>query len=287
MSYTASTYNGFLQDEIALRRDSVRLTVGTKFERNPFSGIEIQPTVRLLWAPAQHHSAWAAVSRAVRVPSRNERDQDELDSIAENEDGVVEYEQLVASPLFNPERLTSYEAGYRFVPTNRLSLDVASFYNVYNDLQTIEAQERFFTTAPIAGLKTPLVDANLARGRVAGAEVTAFWTVSDTLQVSGNYTRLHMRLRAHPESNDEDARASEDKNAKNLFYVRAYADLPRRVDLTMEMRYVGAIPGEGVPGYAEANIHIARPLRDGLRLSLTVDNLFHPRHTEWAPSVTA
>ena len=76
VSYTARTYNGFAQDEIALRRDSLRLTVGTKFERNAFSGTEIQPTVRLLWAPAQRHSAWTAVSRAVRVPSRSERDQD-------------------------------------------------------------------------------------------------------------------------------------------------------------------------------------------------------------------
>ena len=57
-------------------------------------------------------------------------------------------------------------------------------------------------------MMTPLLRANLARGRVAGAEVTAFWTVSDMLQLSGNYTRLHMRLHADPESNDEDAEAS-------------------------------------------------------------------------------
>ena len=46
--------------------------------------------------------------------------------------------------------------------------------------------------------------------------MTAFWTVSDTLQFSGNYTRL----RADPNSHDEDARASDDKNAKNLFSGR-------------------------------------------------------------------
>ena len=128
---------------------------------------------------------------------------------------------------------------------------------------------------------TPLVRANNARGRVAGAEVTAFWTVNDVLQLSGNYTRLHMQLHAKPESNDEDAEAFEGKNAKNLFYVRAYADLPAQVDLTMEMRYVGAIPGEGVPGYADGNIHMSRAIRDGLRLNLTLDNLMHRRHAEW------
>ena len=90
------------------RRD--RSSSGTRFRR-PRSSRRL----RLLWAPAQRHSVWTAVSRAVRVPSRNERDQFELDSISENEDGEIEYEQLVASPAFRPEKLTSYEAGYRFV----------------------------------------------------------------------------------------------------------------------------------------------------------------------------
>ena len=96
---------------------------------------------------------------------------------------------------------------------------------------------------------------------LAAADVSGVWTVTDALQLSGIYTRLHMRLRADPKSNDEDARASEDKNARNLFYVRAYADLPHRLDLTMEVRYVGAIVGEGVNGYAEGNVNIARRIR--------------------------
>jgi outer membrane receptor protein involved in Fe transport len=126
-----------------------------------------------------------------------------------------------------------------------------------------------------------LIRANLASGRVAGTEVTAFWTASNNVRLSGNYTRLYMRLHADPDSNDEDAEAFQDRNAKNLFYLRAYADLPQRLDLTMEVRYVGAIVGEGVDGYAEGNVHLARRLRQGLRLSLSVENLFHERHAEW------
>jgi iron complex outermembrane receptor protein len=279
-SFTARTFNSFIQDEIALR-PQLRLTAGTKVEHNAFSGIEIQPTARLWWAPSVAHSAWTAVSRAVRVPSRSERDQDELESIGENDDGDVEYEQRVASPLFKSERLTSYELGYRFVRAARVSVDVASFYNVYDDLPTLEPQATRVTNAPIAGVMTPLIRANLASGRVAGTEVTAFWTASNNVRLSGNYTRLYMRLHADPDSNDEDAEAFQDRNAKNLFYVRAYADLPQRLDLTMEVRYVGAIVGEGVDGYAEGNVHLARRLRQGLRLSLSVENLFHERHAEW------
>jgi iron complex outermembrane receptor protein len=281
VSYTARTYNSFIQDEIALRDDSVRITAGSKLEWNSFSGIEVQPTVRVLWAPAPAHSMWTAVSRAVRVPSRNERDQFELDSISENDEGQVEYDLLMASPVFRPEKLTSYEAGYRFVSAARLSVDVASFYNVYDDLQTIETEDGFVTDTPIAGVITPLVRANHGRGRVAGAEVTGFWTVNSAVQLSGNYTRLHMHVRANPASNDGDAGAVEGKNAKNLFYVRAYTDLPFKVNVTSEVRYVGAIPGEDIPGYVEGNIHVSRVIRDRLRLNLTLDNLLHRRHAEW------
>ena len=111
--------------------------------------------------------------------------------------------------------------------------------------------------------------------------MTAFWTVNSALQLSGNYTRLNIQLRADPASNDEDAEAFEGKNAKNLFYVRAYADLPFKVTVTSEMRYVGEIPGEAIAGYVEANIHVSRVIRDRLRLNLTLDNLLHRRHAEW------
>ena len=213
--------------------------------------------------PAQTHSIWTAVSRAVRVPSRNERDQFELDSISENDDGEVEYDLLVASPAFRPEKLTSYEAGYRFVSATRLSLDVASFYNVYDDLQTIETEDGFVTATPIAGVITPLVRANNGRGRVAGAEVTAFWTVNSALQLSGNYTRLHMQLHANPASNDEDAEAFEGKNAKNLFYVRAYVGPSVQGGPDRRKCATSAtIPGEGHSGLRGGNLHVSRAIRE-------------------------
>jgi iron complex outermembrane receptor protein len=276
------TYNGFVQDEIALRADdSVTLIAGSKFEWNSFSKFEVQPTVRLLWAPKQTQSLWLAVSRAVRVPSRNEHDQYELDSIAENEDGEIEYGLLMASPTFQPEKLTAYEAGYRFLTARRLSVDVASFVNVYDDLQTTDTGDAVVTLTPFAGVQTPLLRANNAYGRVMGIETTVFWTVNNRLQLSGNYTRLHMRLHARGASGDEGAQDVEEKNATNLVYARAYLDLPYDIDFAGELRYVSAIAGEEIPAYMDGNIHISRVIREGLRLNLTVNNLIHRRHAEW------
>ena len=71
---TDSIYSWFLQDQIPLVSDHLWLTLGSKFEHNNYSGFEVQPNVLLLWAPTAHQSLWAAVTRAVRTPSRLDQD---------------------------------------------------------------------------------------------------------------------------------------------------------------------------------------------------------------------
>ena len=65
-----SLYTAFLQDEISLIPKRLTLTLGTKLQHNPYTGLEVQPNTRLLWAPREKTSVWGAVSRAVRLPSR-------------------------------------------------------------------------------------------------------------------------------------------------------------------------------------------------------------------------
>jgi len=67
-------YSAFAQDEIAIVRDKLSATLGSKFEHNIYTGWEIQPTARLLWTPSTHQTVWAAVTRAVRSPSRLDED---------------------------------------------------------------------------------------------------------------------------------------------------------------------------------------------------------------------
>src|SRR5882724_10229959 len=42
-------FSGFVQDEIALVKDRLHLTIGTKIEHNAFTGFEYQPSGRLAW----------------------------------------------------------------------------------------------------------------------------------------------------------------------------------------------------------------------------------------------
>ena len=67
-------YSAFVQDQIAILQNKLWLTVGSKFEHNIFTGWENEPSARLLWTPTSHQTLWAAVTRAVRTPSRIDED---------------------------------------------------------------------------------------------------------------------------------------------------------------------------------------------------------------------
>src|SRR6185369_5457075 len=63
----------FAQDEIRLRND-LKFTLGAKFENNPYTGTETLPSARLAWKPDERRLVWTALSRAVRAPSRIDRE---------------------------------------------------------------------------------------------------------------------------------------------------------------------------------------------------------------------
>ena len=82
----------FVQDRIALdAAHAWSVTIGSKFEVNNITDFEVQPSLRLLWAPSDRTSAWTAVSRAVRTPSRA------------NSDLYLEPAPGVMIPLGNPD----------------------------------------------------------------------------------------------------------------------------------------------------------------------------------------
>ena len=106
------------------------MTLGSKFERNEFTGFEVQPTIRARWSGSRR-SVWAAVSRAVRVPTRFDTD---LRIRFPNSDRLL----LTGTEAFKSESVIAYEAGYRKLYSDRLSVDVATYVNRYDDLRSQE-----------------------------------------------------------------------------------------------------------------------------------------------------
>src|SRR5207237_3403467 len=119
----------FGQDEIALVKERLHLTLGTKLEHNDYTGFEYQPSGRLAWTLSQRQTLWAAISRAVRTPSRIDREF----YFPGNPPFL-----LAGGTNFVSEELLAYELGYRVQPHRRLALSLAAFYNDYDNIRSVE-----------------------------------------------------------------------------------------------------------------------------------------------------
>jgi len=260
-------YSGFVQDEIALVRD-LRFTVGTKLEHNDYTGWEVQPSARLAWSPGDRHTLWAAVSRAVRTPSRIDRD------FTLSTPSFT----AITGDDFQSETLVAYELGWRVQAGTRLSASVSGFYNDYDDLRSVEPD-----TAGVAGV-FPEKFENGVRGHASGVELAADLVVSQRWRLRGGYTAFAKRLTIKPGSMDLNHGTAESDDTPNQALVQSIADLPFHVEFDAVARYVGALPMPRVPSYGELDARVGWHPTARLELSLVGQNLLHAWHAEFIPS---
>ena len=254
-------YTGFVQDEIALMPNRLHLTLGAKVEHNDYTGYEVQPSGRVSWTPARGGALWAAVSRAVRTPSRIDR---ELFA-----PGQPPY-FLEGGPNFRSEELLAYELGYRVQAQDRLRVSLATFYNRYDNLRSVE-----MVNPPAA---SPIILANGLKGKSYGAELTADYRLTDAWRLRGGYTEIRVRTAAKPGSTDT-TRASSDPDRQ--LSLRSSLDLPAQLQLDADARYVSEIKNQQIPAYGELDLRVAWQPVATLELSLVGQSLLHRRHAEF------
>jgi iron complex outermembrane receptor protein len=274
--------SGFIQDQMTLA-ESVRLTLGTKLEENDFSGFEVQPSIRIAWSPRSDQTLWSAVSRAVRVPTRLERDI----AIEVTPPGNNPVVGLLGNDDFEAERLTAYEAGYRWQPGTSLSFDLALFYNDYDRLASLEFATPF--VGPDGRFVVPIVNENLTSGRTRGAELQIEWSPFAHWHLTANYTHLDMSLTPSGADNNR-GEWLEDSTPRSMAGLRSWLSLGERLEVDAQFRYqsrIHAIPvvvsGEGIDAYAELDVRIGWHASTHWELSLVGQNLLHDGHAEFGP----
>src|SRR5207244_6161157 len=255
-------FTGFVQDEIALVSD-LHLTLGPKIVHNDYTGVEIQPGGRVNWTVNEFGTLWAAVSRALRTPSRIDR---ELFA-----PGQPPY-FLAGGPSFHSEEELAYEAGYRH-QRGSLALSVATFYNRYYGLRSVERAN------PPAAF--PLVIANGQDGESYGAELSTDYRVTNRWRLVAGYTELRIHVWALPTSPDTSRGSAENHTPDRQFSVRCSADLPGHLSLDGTVRYVGDIVNQQVPAYGELDVRLGWQPVPRLEVSVVGQNLLHDHHVEF------
>ena len=125
--------SGFFQYEDVVVPDHVRVLAGSKFEGNPFSGVQYQPQLRAVWTLNRAHSLWGSFSRAIRDPSHAENDLDTIGGVTPSPTGPI-INRVVGDQHLQSEHLKAYELGYRLQPSPVFSIDVSTYYNSYDHL---------------------------------------------------------------------------------------------------------------------------------------------------------
>jgi iron complex outermembrane recepter protein len=273
-------YSAFAQDDIALVPERVKLTLGSKVEWNDYTGWEIQPSVRALYAVAPDQQIWASVSRAARTPARINRDLDEL-LLAVVPAGVLGcpgtfavspacHFSIRGSDDYESEVVVAYELGYRVRPLPDVSLDLATFVNDYENLLA-------FSSRPPDPFNA-FAD-NYSEGRAYGAEVALRWFASERLRLGMNHAYFKLQEPTVTGSGDEE------QTPRHKWRGWVSLDLPHGAQLDTSLAYVGRVPfGDGpVDSYWRLDVSLGLQLSQHLGLRLTGQNLTQRRHAEFAP----
>ncbi len=277
-----SIYSGFVQYELPVVRDKVSLTAGTKLEHNNFSGFDYQPSVRLLWTPTPRQSYWAAVTRAVRTPSRLDQDVDFAINITPGPPPI--FFEIQGDPKFKAEQLIGYEVGYRNQINHRLYIDLTGFYNTYRDLQNygpLTLAEAATPPPPHIFIVVPY--ANGIQGDTVGAEIAPDWKITRWWQVRGSYSFLKMNLQDQPGYTDVGGLLSsyEGSSPRDMVGFQSLFNLPKHFELDETYQYSSALPAETVRSYSTANARLGWHFGEGLDFSVVGQNLLRPYHYEF------
>lgn len=275
----------FAKDEIPLMDDELWLTLGSKFEHNDFTGFEIQPTARLLWAPNDQHRFWGAISRAVRTPSIIDNSLSLTSSFIPQPtpNPTTDPKPTIAtvvtgSPNFKAEELLAFELGYRFNLSKSLSLDSTVFYNDYNSLRLLS---QGIPTPQSGFINLPLIVNNTGGGHTKGFETSLVWQMLDWWRWDVTYSYIDTHLKSNQF-------LQETLSPKHKTSIRSVITPWHDITLDLWLRYTDntsffTVTGPFlVPSYVTMDVRLAwKPIKN-IEFSLIGQNLLDSYHLESA-----
>jgi iron complex outermembrane recepter protein len=262
--------NQFIQDQITLSPDLWELILGCKLEQNSYTYLEYEPTARLLFTPDKKHTAWGAVSRAVHTPSRVDEN---LFATSETDFGIgPTFLRSTGNPEELSENLMAYEAGWREQMTDKFSYDIATFYNSYRDLRSLDFKGNTFTPPYYFFYQFGNADS----AQTYGVELATTYAASEHWNLYVQYTYLQMHIYG------SDLFLQGDGNSPcNQIYLRSSWNVSENVDFDLMARYVDRLVGLQVPSYIEMDLRLAWRPRKNLELALVGQNLLQTYHYEF------
>jgi len=257
----------FVQDEIRWHEEMFGLILGSKFEYHQKVGVEIQPSIRLALR-TRRSTLWAAVSRALRTPSRYDEDS-RFGPLPTNP-------QLMGSHHFQSESVVAYELGYRAQYFTSFTWDVSLFFNDYDNLRSQEP----------TGLRQPRILSNKLMAETYGAEIALKWQPVRRWRLQASYSHLVDEFHLASDSRDITNGSQEANDPKNTANLRSHLVLGGGLEWDVGLRYVSSLPNPAQPAYLATDTRLAWRYRGQWEFALVGQNIFDNQHTEFGTRVS-
>jgi len=276
-----SLFSAFVEDEVRLT-DTIWATVGSKLERNSYTGFEFEPSVRLAWLPGARTTVWASAARAIQEPSRFFT-------------GInVNIAQIPLGPGLtgevwshgNPDLLATemrdYELGSRTQLSKSLSLDAATFLSFYRDLPTDEPLPWSFSGP--GQVQIPYVYANKARAENYGGELAVNWSVNRRWRIRPSYSLLRVNVHLDPSSQDTSHTEWAGTSPEHILQTGSMLNLPWRLAFDQSVSWQSRLAGANVPAHTRVDARLSRRFGESAEISVVGQSLLQPRFLEFTDS---
>ena len=263
------------RDEFQLIPDRLMVSAGIRVDYTSSTHFEYQPSFRLLYTPTPRQSVWFALSRAVRVPSRVDRDvvADGGQVMLPGIPFPVSVQEFGNKAMLS-ERERSVEAGYRIQSGQRWSLDTSVFLSFYDRLRVLQYPDqpdvRFVDGIPT--LHMSLTEQSRGTGRSYGSETWANIQINPKWRLIPSYTYLNEKEWL-PTPATSYAWLMQSSDSRHQGIVRSQHDLTRNLQVDFMARARSRNLTFNLPGVVLADARIGWRPNHNTEVSFSVQNL--------------
>lgn len=292
-SRTDRQVSGYLQDDIWLVPDRLRLTIGSKFEDNNFTGTNAQPSVRALFKITPSQSFWLSASRAVRTPLLSARGgllRYGL-NIPVDDTGMAYFfdTRIMGNPKAMNERLDAIEAGVRGKITNHWSYDLGAFVNRYRNLSTLSlVGYNLIYKSPVPvplGLDLYYLYTNEAKARSKGFELAIKGQPGPGWEVETSWSYLDVDEKIRQSPAEVLPVAPVGLSPHHQLRLRSTYDVTDKLKVTGFVQYAGQTIDRTQSSYTKLDLRVTWEPTPNLDLSVMGSDLLDKRRVEFAQAI--
>ena len=261
---------------------SLHLTLGSTIEHNDFTGIELQPSARLLRDRNPKETYWAGISRAVKTPSRGETAGNVPYSIFSSGGQLFEIE-LFGNPKIRSERLTAFEVGARYQPSSRTMIDATGFLNLYDRLNTFEPLAPAFVMNPVPHTVIGYQWDSKAHALTGGFELNAQYLPQSDWKLQLNFSFYTDSFGLDSDSHSGfplHGAGTMGSTPRYTVGLRSSHDLKNGLEFDLNAQYVDAQPSVFIPAYTRLDARLGWKASRNLEFNLVGQNLLQSTHVE-------